>query len=71
MIVSQPQPLHCSKCDHLWTGETLAHVAIDVWLAHIKSIHCPNCAVGWRKIGFVTDEAKVRAAVEARKAAQP
>jgi len=46
------QPVRCD-CGHEWMADMLQNVAIKVWIAHIKSLRCPQCGDGWRAISFV------------------
>jgi hypothetical protein len=41
------EPLWCScSCGHWWDDWQPTNVPIDTWIAHIKTIHCPECATG-------------------------
>lgn len=46
-------PMKCIACNHTWTQECLQDVAIPIWTAHIKTIHCPKCNAPWKKLAFV------------------
>jgi hypothetical protein len=58
-ITVEARPFLCRKCETRFEAETLQHVIIDVWVAQIKSISCPNCGATWRSLSFVSvpDEA--------------
>lgn len=50
-IGTQHLPMTC-KCGHVFLAETLTHVAIDVWVAHMRSLHCPECGAGYKSLSF-------------------
>lgn len=45
-------PMVCLACDHKWMQETLQQVLIPVWIAHTKTLHCPHCGAGWKKLAW-------------------
>lgn len=54
MITTQLTPLVCRNCKHEWHTETLCHIPISVWVAHIRTLHCPVCRANYRKLSFRT-----------------
>lgn len=45
-------PVSCRSCGHQWSQEMLQDVGITVWLAHVKSIDCPQCGASWKQLSF-------------------
>lgn len=43
----------CRVCDAFFEAETLQMVSIDVWMAHLKTIRCPQCGSAWKKLSLV------------------
>lgn len=52
----ESQPCLCRVCHAHFNLEVLQDVLIKVWAAQIKSLHCPKCGAGWKKLSFVSDE---------------
>lgn len=52
--------LHCRKCDHIWTGKYLTDVPINAAVAYMKTMCCPECGAGMKKLNWVLDEGKLR-----------
>ena len=50
------QKFKCKRCGEFWTGEMIQNVPISVWVAHVRSIRCPNCGAATRYICFVADQ---------------
>jgi hypothetical protein len=48
----QQTPVTCLKCQHWWRAELPVECAIQVWAAAVKTLRCPKCGAGPRKIGF-------------------
>lgn len=48
---SQPMPISC-KCGHVFAEHLLTNVDVRVWLAQIKTMHCPKCGGGYRKLSL-------------------
>lgn len=48
----QESPLHCMACKHEWIGELLVDVPLDVAVAAMTAVRCPNCGEGARSVAF-------------------
>lgn len=48
----------CRKCGHKWQQQFLQNVVISVWIAHVKTVRCPSCRVGWKSLSFVLGKEK-------------
>ena len=48
----QDQPLVCKACNHEWLEPLINNVPIDVWVAHVKSLRCPECGAGSDRLAF-------------------
>lgn len=57
---SQTYPLYCRKCRFLWTGYLLTNVAVEVWVAHARAMHCPDCGADWDQLSLVPVVAQFR-----------
>ena len=42
--------MRCGKCQHLFTGEIATGVQVEIMVATMKVLRCPNCGAGWRKL---------------------
>ena len=54
----QPQKFRCGKCDYRWTGEIVVDCPVNLYLASLKAIQCPNCDTGTKKIFMERDGAE-------------
>lgn len=45
----------CRACGKEFTGDLLQDVAPSVLTAHWKSMYCPNCGAGYRKLSLKLD----------------
>lgn len=54
-----PRPFHCRACDKNFMEDTLEHVALKVWIVHIKSLRCPHC--GSHKLNWLAGDAYLKA----------
>ena len=50
--ILMPQLLRCIACEHEWRERLIYNVAISVWAAHVKNLHCPSCGANWRRLAF-------------------
>ena len=51
-MLIQKDPFHCLKCKHEWIGEVLVDAPVNVVLAVMRELHCPNCGAGARNVAF-------------------
>lgn len=66
MITTQTRKFLCRLCGYKYEEELLCQIPLTVWLAHIKSLRCPQCDAGWRRLSF--DIGAEQAEIEAREA---
>lgn len=52
-----PLPLRCKACDHQWQDWQPSNCRVPVWVATIKSLHCPSCGRGPKGLFMVTSDA--------------
>ena len=50
--VLRPERLVCMMCKHEWIESLIYRVPILVWVAHVRSLRCPSCGVGSKKLAF-------------------
>lgn len=62
MIQVDQQRFHCAHCNHIWWGEMLSNVTANVWIAHAKSLRCPEC--GTKKVNLVLNEKRLRETIK-------
>lgn len=48
-------PLVCKACGHMWQQEMLYDVPVNVWVAHVRSLHCPQCHADSHHLAFQRD----------------
>jgi hypothetical protein len=48
----------CLDCGLIWAEKLIYAVVVDVWTAHVKSLRCPDCGAGYRRIAFWVPEEK-------------
>ena len=40
----------CKACGHRWDDWQPSYVPVATWVAHIKTIRCPQCGKGGRSV---------------------
>lgn len=50
--ILQPTPLVCGSCQHEWRAKLLGWVTVKVWIEYVKSLRCPECGAGYKKIAI-------------------
>lgn len=48
----QETPVHCIACKHEWLAEIVIDAPVEIAVASIKTIHCPECGAGTKKVAF-------------------
>ena len=51
MLITQRR-MTCTACRHVFEAELVENAPVAIFLASLKSVRCPNCGVGYKKIGF-------------------
>ena len=51
-----PVDFSCLACGHRWTGKLLNNVPVKAWVAYVRSLRCPDCCAGSKKIAIQTKE---------------
>ena len=67
----QIQRLTCMVCEHVFESETVVDAPVEVWIASVRAVHCPQCGAGSEKLGLggafgdtppLTESIEIRAA---------
>ena len=49
-IQTSTSQMRCGKCRHLFDGEIATGVPVEVMVATMKVLRCPNCGAGWKNL---------------------
>ena len=46
-------PVRCNICRHEWPQQVIQWAPVNVIVAHWKTLRCPECGAGWKKLAFL------------------
>jgi hypothetical protein len=47
------QSLQCLRCEQRFSADVVNDAPSRVVIASWRSLHCPNCNAGWRRLAFL------------------
>ena len=50
----EPRQFRCKR-GHEWDGHMPQWVTVKIWVAHMKTLRCPECGIGSRGVFLVTE----------------